>query len=402
MNDVLDIVRAQRPDRPSLDAATRSRLRARVTGELDPDAAVGPELVLTRDGDRCAAHDPNPRRFMAVAAGVLMLAGIIGVRAIANRPGEQSPPPAQQPTTEPPSEPTLQAERTGSADPAPSGAMILEQFPAALANATGHSYVGTAAASEPPFPAGTWIQRWYTTTMDQPELHPRLKLASTSSTRQIPPEIPPAGVEATQVIVRGAAAWLYDDPAGSGRTVAFQDDETVFVLTGYQLSDDELLTAADHTTLADSSSVGAVIDSGALRADLVERAAGTTSEDPFVPLESLQHPPASVRWYNAQPNGALPSDGEPMLWLGWRVEDPDLLPLHRLDYDTVTNATVHGIPAFIATNDTPPYFGVFWSDGGYTYTLGGFGLDPDTVLEAANQLRPATDSDWTAFEAEPG
>jgi hypothetical protein len=66
-----------------------------------------------------------------------------------------------------------------------------------------------------------------------------------------------------------------------------------------------------------------------------------------------------------------------MLWLGWRVDNPDLFPLHRLDYDTVPDATVHGVPAFIAINDAPAYLAVFWSDGGYTYTLGGFGLDPE-------------------------
>lgn len=280
--------------------------------------------------------------------------------------------------------------------------MVLDQFPAALANATGYAYVGTAAAPEPPFPAGTWIQRWYTTTMDQPELRPRLKLASTSRAQQYPPQVPPAGVDANQVTVRGATAWLYDEPAGSERTVAFQDDETVFVLTGNQLSDDELLTAADHTMLADISSVGAVIDSAALPAGLVERAVGTTSEDPFVPLESLQHPPASIRWYNPQADGAVPGDGDPMLWLGWRIEDPDLFPLHRLDYDTVTDTTVHGLPAFVATNNAPAYLGVFWSEGGYTYTLGGWGLDPDTVIVAANQLRPATNTDWVTLEAEPG
>ena len=149
MSDVLEIVSAQRPERPTLDAATRSRLRARVTGETDLDAAVRSELDLTRNGVRGVERDRNPRRLMAVAAGVLIIAGIVGVWAGANRPGEQSPPPAQQPTTEPPREPTFPAERTGSAGPAPSGAMILDQFPAALASATGYSYVGTAAASEP-------------------------------------------------------------------------------------------------------------------------------------------------------------------------------------------------------------------------------------------------------------
>ena len=88
-----------------------------------------------------------------------------------------------------------------------------------------------------------------------------------------------------------------------------------------------------------------------------------------------------------------------MLWLGWRAEDPDVFPLHRLDYDTTA---VHGAPAFIATNNAPAHLGVSWSEGGYTYTLGGFGLDQDTVLEAANQLRPATAAEWAALEPEPG
>lgn len=288
-------------------------------------------------------------------------------------------------------------QESATARPAPDGAMVLDQFPAVLTGATGYSYAATAAASEPSFPANTWIQRWYTATMDQPELHPRLKVASTSSTKQFPS----VGADARQVTVRGATAWLYDEPEDGGRTVAFQVGETVFVVTGYQLSDEELLTAAEHTMPADSS-VGSVIDADALPAGLAERAVGITPEGSFVPLESPPQPVASVRWYNARPDGALPGSGEPMLWLGWSIDDPDLASLRRLDYDKVTDTTVRGVPAFVATNESPTYLGVIWSEGGYTYTLGGWGLDQDTLVAAADQLRPATDADWSALQPEPG
>ncbi len=396
MSDVLEVVREQRPDRPTLDDATRSQIRARLAGQPVQNKPVKSETDLTPNVVRSVERERSPRRLMAVAAGVLTVAGIVGVWAGTNRPGDQSPPLAQQPSDEPSSESTLQAESAGSV---PGGAMILDQFPAVLADATGYSYVGTAEAPDGLLPENVGIQRWYTATMEQPELQPRLKLVSTPATQPFPPKDQP--IDADQVTVRGASGWLYDDPTDSGRTVAFQADETLFVLTGYQLSDDELLTAADNTTLA-GSSVGAVIDPDALPAGLVERAIGTTAEDPFAPLESLQNAPASVRWFNARLDGAPPGDGDPMLWLGWRVEDPDLLALRRLDYDNITDATVDGLPAFIATNDEPAYLGVVWSQDGYTYTLRANGLDQDTVLEAANQLRPATDADWLALEPEPG
>lgn len=64
MSDVLDIVRAQRTDRPALEAATRSRLRARVAGELGPGASVESEPDLTRNGVRSVERDRHPRRLM--------------------------------------------------------------------------------------------------------------------------------------------------------------------------------------------------------------------------------------------------------------------------------------------------------------------------------------------------
>jgi len=285
---------------------------------------------------------------------------------------------------------------------APAGALILDQLPAGLADAKGYTYVGTAVGSGPPFQATTWVQRWYTTTMDRPEVEPHLKLATAPAIPELTVEIPPSGVDATQVAVSGGNGWLYDDPASDGRVVAFTRDNTMFVLTGYQLNDVQLLSAADHAVLTDDGNLGAVIEPGGLPAGLVERAAGILSEGGFTPFETLQHPNASVRWFHPRADGGPPSDRGPMLWLEWEREDPTLLPIHRLEYASVTDTTVHDVPAFVVTNDVPDYYlGVVWSENGFTYTLGTWGLDPEAVVAAANQLRPATDAEWNALETEP-
>ncbi len=69
---------------------------------------------------------------------------------------------------------------------------------------------------------------------------------------------------------------------------------------------------------------------------------------------------------------------------------------------TSIGTTVRGVLAFVATNYDPDHFGIVWSENGYTYTLGGWGIDPDTILDAVDQLRPATDAEWHALAAEPG
>lgn len=384
MNE-LDALETLYPAPPPLSEADRAAMRSELFGT--PLAAREPETA---------------RRWMAVAASAIVLAGTVGIWAVsANRAAEPSPSPADQPATEPPIESTLPTGAQGEAVPAPDGALILDQLPASLAGAEGRTYVGTAEASGPPFPANTWVQRWYTTTMERPELEPHLKLASTSAT-QDPDEIPPSGVDATPVTVRNVTGWLYDDQAGDGRVVAFIDDDTVFVLTGYRLDDDELLRAADHTILADAGDLGAVIVPGGLPAGLVERAVGILSERGFTPLTTLPHPQDSIRWFIPRADGGPPSDGSPMLWLGWEIEDPALVPLHRLGYDTVTDATVRGLPAFVATTDGSDAVVIVWSENGSTYFLGAWGLDPDTALETANQLRPATDAEWNALATEPG
>lgn len=388
MNE-LDALEALFPAPPPMTEADRAAMRSDLFGTPSP-------MVRRRE--------PDPgRRWMAVAASVIVLAGTVGIWAVSqNRTTQQSPPAVDRPAADSSIEPTPPSEPSTDAEPAPDGALILDQFPDALASATGYTYVAAPEVVGPQLPDGTWVQRWYTATMVHPEIEPRIKLATTSTTRQFPDEIPPNDVAATRTSVRGGAGWLYDDPVSDGRVVAFIDGETAFVLTGYQLSDDELLRAAAHSVLADDSAVGAVIQPDGLPDGLFERAVGLVSEAGFRSFDTLQHPHASVRWYIPRADGGPPSDGAAMLWLGWEIEDPSLVPLHRLDYATVTDTTVRGVPAFLAANDDSGPLVIVWSENGYTYALGAWGLEGDTLIEAVDQLRPATDAEWNALESEPG
>ena len=111
MSDVLDIVRAQRPDRPALDSATRRRLRAQVTGEPDLDApatieALAGSVRVRPEGDVDEAAVPRDgvhgrdRRWLQAAAASLVILGSAGLWfAGTDRDAEEPSAPATQPRT---------------------------------------------------------------------------------------------------------------------------------------------------------------------------------------------------------------------------------------------------------------------------------------------------------------
>lgn len=354
--------------------------------QLDPHVkAVFDEIVAhTPDigpapSDEATSTDPRRsdggRRWLPIAAAAVVLVGV-GAIVVVQRPGSDTP--ATQPTTP----------RADVVDPAPGGVMLLDPLPETLADADVSALPGPDPVATPVAPDQDWIRRWYTTTIDRPEQSPHLDVSSLSTTQPVPP----VADDATSVTVRGVDGWLYDDPFGPGRSVAFHDGQTMFVLTGYQLSDDELLFAADNTVLADASSVGAVVDSGALPAGLTERAVGTVFEKHFLPLEIQQHENPTIRW----------DAGDVSVWMESIVEDPALVPLHRLGYDTVTDTTVRNQTAFVTTiTAQPAYVGVTWSENGITYLLGSNGLTADTVVDYANRLRPATRDEWNSLLTNP-
>lgn len=135
MNDVLDIVCAQRPERPTLDAATRNRLRARTTGQLDPDAPAAGEASSgsTRVRPVHAGHEDPIRlgevrdrrsrgtRWLTVAAGmVILVGGVWWLRSTQIVPAERpahAPPtvtaPDASPTTTPTTPPSTSAPGPG-------------------------------------------------------------------------------------------------------------------------------------------------------------------------------------------------------------------------------------------------------------------------------------------------
>lgn len=105
MNDVLELVRAARPDESSLDEATRRRLRERIVGgeviATEPAAqqAGGPgEGVPDRDVDGEVRREEghiDRRYWVSVAAILLVGLGLAAVIVVMTRPHDSAP--AQQP-----------------------------------------------------------------------------------------------------------------------------------------------------------------------------------------------------------------------------------------------------------------------------------------------------------------
>lgn len=365
----LEIFESLRPDAPPLSPHDRTVMRTALFGDAPMTTGNGvSEILLTRSDE---APNQRHRAIMVAAAAavaVLTVGGLVVVR-------RDSTPPVSPPTAT-----TAPAPTTPPVVTAQGGVMVLDQLPAVLANAEISALAGVDPVAERRISTGRWVSRWYTATMDRPELSARVQVSAASSAADLPPID-----DVTGVTVRGVDGQLYNDPFTGGRTVAFVTDGTTFRLTGHLLTDDQLLLAAEHTHVG-GDGLGAVIQEPGLPAGVVDRAVGTVFEASFIPLESQQHPSPTIRW----------DDGEAMLWIQTLTEDPEQLPIHRLGpFGTVTDATVHDQPAFVTTlTIQPEYLGVTWSERGITYLLGSNGLDETTVLDTANRLRLATEAEW--------
>ena len=355
------------------EEAPEMPLRPRWTVDAAPVNAAGTPRSTAAVAIATGARGPRRQRGVVAAMGLVAgLAFVIGGLVVLQRDGS-APPTADVPTSG--------TRADAPPVPAPGGMMVLDELPDALAGAEVSGSAGSTPIVDPTSIAGIWVHRWYTATMDRPELEPHLMVASYRADE-------PLGQltdgEVHEAVVQGVPAELYDDPFSGGRAVSFHDGATMFVLTGFHLTDDELLRAAEHTVVA-SGRPGAVVDPAFLPPGLVERASGTQFERHFLPLESLREPSPMIRW----------DVEDAMVWIQTVTEPADLAPLHRLGYGDVTDTTVRGRPAFLTTiSSQPDYVGLTWSEGAVTYLLGSNGVGVDSVLDIAERLRPATAVEW--------
>lgn len=369
---------ATRPDDDTFEVRLRAGLDqlaadtpVRSPGQFDPDALT---LTTLTTPDVARPHRMAP----SLAAAAVAAVTVAGLVVLATR-GDQPDAPLQPAATAPPASQPI-APSSVDQPMAPDGAMIPGALPAALADATisAGSRLGPTA---PPNAASDPIRRWYTSTLDRPETSAWIAVDALPSDRMTP-DVPDA---TEQVLVQGVAGVLYEPRWLGTRAVTFTLDGTTYVLSGANLTEAELLRAAEHVRPA-ADGYGAVIDDAALTNGLTERAVGGTFESWFVSHSSFEAPSPSLRVDGADGTSA---------WMLALHEDASLLDLHRLGFATVTDITIHGQPAFVTTLDgQAEYRGVTWHEDGVTYLLGSNGLTDDVVIELAEGLRPATLAEW--------
>ncbi len=345
-----------------------------VKAVFDDIVSHAPDIGPTPSAGLCMepSRPRSSRHWGAVAAATIVIGGVGALfaveRAMSGTPDRTAATVASRP-----------------ADPAPRGAVVFDRTPDEFRNAivtagnrfdgpTSSELTGATATSVP-------VRRWYVSNVAQPESEPWIAV-NAFPTGRMSPDIPD---DAEAVTVQRVDGYLYDAPAMTARSVAFTLGDTTYVLAGNHITDSDLLLAAEHLRVADDG-YGAVIGPAGLTNGLSESAAGTINEQFFISRSALEHPIPQTHW-NA---------GDASLWVVALVEDPAVLPLHRVGYATVTDASVHGQPAYVTTlgDFLPEYRGVIWSENGVTYLLGSNSFNDSTLVEYANLLRPATDDEW--------
>lgn len=367
---------ATRPDDDTFETRLRVGLDhlaadtpVRPPGEFDPD-----ELSLT------VVDTARSRRLAPVlAAAAVTVITVGGLVAFATR-DDSAAPAVQPPSPTPVASQSSPADAPPADDLAPAGAVVFDDVSDLLPGATFSGGGGPAPDRSGSLLPPDHVQRWYTSSMTQPELTPSILVESFPADR-IGADVPAGAVP---VSVQGVDAELYQHPVLAGRSVTFTLGDTTFVLTGTNIVDGDLLIAAGHVR-SDPDGYGAVIAVEGLTNGLVERAAGTALETTFISREALGGASASI---------SVESDVG-TVWVRTLEEDAALLGLHRLGYETVTDVMVHDAPAFVTTlAHQPQYRGVSWHENGVTYIVGSNDLTTEMVVELANRLRSATLDEW--------
>jgi hypothetical protein len=236
------------------------------------------------------------------------------------------------------------------------------------------------------------VQRIYATAGSAPETDPALLLTSMSAAVGAPGVFGVADTQDPNRIfadVQGTAGQLTQSNGG-GQSLTFGPVNGYnYLLTGYHVSEDELVAAA-NTVHVSPDGHGSVIDETALPAGVTERGTGLVSEIWFISTLAATHPIPEAHW----------TDGSGELWYR-SFEDPAMAPLGRFGFDTVADTTVNGHSGYVATvsptHQQATVASVMWSDGTRTFLLASNKIGAAQLQTLAAALRPATDAEWAAM-----
>jgi hypothetical protein len=336
----------------------------------DTDTEFEPQRLTAINFENAQRRPAVAALSVAAAAAVLLVGGLV---VVANRSGQGG---SASPIVTAPID--AAAPNSGPEDAVAPGAMTFDSLPA------GFSLTSTNADV---FADVDWDvkTRFYTADAESPDT------AATFAVTTAPAGLAGWDVptDATTVTVQGLEASIYDDPRTGGRSLSYLLVDQLYMITGYRVTDAEIITVAANTGPAGPGhdNYGAIVDPAGLPAGVDEAyIGGSWFERWFIGKNALTHPVPASHWDSETAS----------LWIYSLQQNPRWLPLTRIGWTTITDITVHDQPAFIVTADTEPEFrGVNWIEGNITYLVGSRGLDDTQLLDLVQQLRPATTDEWT-------
>jgi hypothetical protein len=342
----------------------------------DPGAFVPDVMTLMSD-----LESSRPSHRLLAAAAAVVVVGVAGIVVVANRPDTngasdtpESPSSSIVPNTASASEPSALAE------PGPAGSMVLPQT-------TGMS----VSFAEEGSLVGDSSMRWYATGQAQPETGRYLRLFSYQNGV---PAGESLGCDVAVSVTRGGVPVPSDvdcyeardasDPFGR---VALDRSPYSIIIEG-NVTDDELLTAALHV-VPSVNGAGFEISEAGLPTGVTRTGTGwNVSDFAATGVDAADDSIIQVNWADVT--------GRSIFYVA-TTDDAAFTSNLRLGFESVTDITVRGVPAFIRTlDDQPDYRGVVWHENGITFQVGSQRLSESELLNLVEQLRPATQSEWVA------
>lgn len=228
------------------------------------------------------------------------------------------------------------------------------------------------------------VSRVYAADAERPETGLAIEIMSYPSIAASPAF--PSDV--TAVDIGGASAKQYLDDQGRN-TLAFERDDRWYVLLGQQVTDDQLVVAAEHAR-ADADGDGAVIDPSGLPGGFVEIGSGFRSFRWLLPSSTASDSNPQVAWRQGNSFDGPYVSATSVLGDG-------LMAAQRLWSDRVDEIQIHGLPALVITGDGST--GVVWFEQGRTWFVTGYQVGTDVVVDFATKLSGVSDREWTAMHA---